>query len=91
MKTPVMGCRVGYIDGKFVANPTKSEMEQSRLDLVMAGTKEAVLMIEGFGDFLTTEEMIFGHRAGKRKSREPRKRLKRGPKKLGKRRWVEIC
>ena len=84
MKTPVMGCRVGYIDGKFVANPTKSEMEQSRLDLVMAGTKEAVLMIEGFGDFLTTEEMISGIACGQEEIARAAKEIEAWAKEVGK-------
>ena len=84
MKTPVMGCRVGYIDGKFVANPTKSKMEQSRLDLVMAGTKEAVLMIEGFGDFLTTEEMISGIACGQEEIARAAKEIEAWAKEVGK-------
>ena len=84
MKTPVMGCRVGYIDGKFVANPTKSEMEQSRLDLVMAGTKEAVLMIEGVGDFLTTEEMISGIACGQEEIARAAKEIEAWAKEVGK-------
>ena len=41
---PVGASRVGYIDGKYVLNPSKAELEKSKLDLVVAGTKEAVLM-----------------------------------------------
>lgn len=52
------GCRVGLIDGAFVVNPTVAQMEVSRLDLVIAGTRDAVLMIEGFCYFLTEEEML---------------------------------
>jgi polyribonucleotide nucleotidyltransferase len=59
MKSAVAGVRVGLVAGKgFVVNPTVNEMEESRLDLVMAGTKDAVLMIEGFCDFLTEEQML---------------------------------
>ena len=59
MKRAVAGVRVGLIPERgFVVNPTVEEMENSRLDLVMAGTSEAVLMIEGFCDFLTESEMI---------------------------------
>jgi len=43
---PVGACRIGLIDGKLVANPTKTEMENSDLDLVVAGTKERVMMVE---------------------------------------------
>lgn len=58
LKNVVAGARVGLLNGEFVVNPTVSETEESSLDLVMAGTKDAVLMIEGFCDFLTEEEML---------------------------------
>jgi polyribonucleotide nucleotidyltransferase len=49
---------VGMVNGRFIVNPTVKEQEASRLDLVMAGTAEAILMIEGFCDFLTDEQML---------------------------------
>ena len=60
LKKPVCGVRVGLLPGSNepVVNPTSEQMKTSRLDLVLAGTDEAVLMIEGFCDFLTTEEML---------------------------------
>jgi polyribonucleotide nucleotidyltransferase len=59
MKRAVTGVRVGLLPERgFVVNPSVSDMEHSRLDLVMAGTSEAVLMIEGFCDFLTESEML---------------------------------
>ncbi len=62
---PVGASRVGYIDGKYVLNPSKSELEKSKLDLVVAGTKDAVLMVESEASGLTEEEMLsavkFGH------------------------------
>lgn len=54
----VAGARVGLIDGQLVLNPTTSQMKESTLDLVMAGTKRAVLMIEGFADFLPEETLL---------------------------------
>jgi polyribonucleotide nucleotidyltransferase len=62
---PVGASRVGYIDGKYVLNPSKTELEKSKLDLVVAGTKDAVLMVESEASGLTEEEMLnavkFGH------------------------------
>jgi len=62
---PVGASRVGYIDGKYVLNPSKDELEKSKLDLVVAGTKDAVLMVESEASGLTEEEMLnavkFGH------------------------------
>lgn len=64
---PVAGVRVGMIDGKFVINPTQEHMKKSKLDLMIAGTDDAVLMIEGFCDFLTEEQVLeaiaVGHKA----------------------------
>ena len=62
---PVGASRVGFIDGKYVLNPSKKELEKSKLDLVVAGTKDAVLMVESEANGLTEEEMLnavkFGH------------------------------
>lgn len=55
---PIAGVRVGFINNQFVINPTMSQMENSKLDLMMAGTEDAVLMIEGFADFLTEQEVL---------------------------------
>ncbi|TAA40368.1 polyribonucleotide nucleotidyltransferase [Corallincola spongiicola] len=61
-----IGCaRVGYIDGEFVLNPLESELANSKLDLVVAGTESAVLMVESEADVLSEEVMleavVYGH------------------------------
>ena len=62
---PVGASRVGFIDGKYVLNPSKADLEKSKLDLVVAGTRDAVLMVESETSGLTEEEMLnavkFGH------------------------------
>ena len=62
---PVGASRVGFIEGKYVLNPSKQELENSKLDLIVAGTKDAVLMVESEANGLTEEEMLnavkFGH------------------------------
>ena len=62
---PIGASRVGYIKGKYVLNPSKEELKDSKLDLVVAGTKDAVLMVESEASGLTEEEMLnavkFGH------------------------------
>jgi polyribonucleotide nucleotidyltransferase len=64
---PVAAVRVGLVEDQFVINPTAKQMTDSKLDLMLAGTHEAILMIEGYCDFLTKEEVIaaieFGHKA----------------------------
>ena len=64
---PVGAARVGYVDGAYVLNPTTGERETSRLDLVLAGTVEGVLMVESEAHELSEEIMLgavtFGHAA----------------------------
>ena len=62
---PIGGARVGYIDGKYILNPTTSQLATSQLDLVVAGTAEGVLMVESEAAGLNEEVMLgavtFGH------------------------------
>ncbi|MDR1935502.1 MAG: polyribonucleotide nucleotidyltransferase [Candidatus Accumulibacter sp.] len=62
---PIGAARVGYIDGQYVLNPTLTQLKDSRLDLVVAGTQRAVLMVESEADVLPEEVMlgavVFGH------------------------------
>ncbi|MBI3508676.1 MAG: polyribonucleotide nucleotidyltransferase [Chlamydiia bacterium] len=55
---PIGAVRVGMIGEQLLINPSVEEMKQSRLDLIVAGTEDAVLMIEGFCDFLTEDQVI---------------------------------
>jgi len=55
---PIAASRVGLIDGEFVLNPTYQELEGSKLDLIVAGTRDAVLMIESEAKELSEEQMI---------------------------------
>ncbi len=61
----VAGVRVGYIEGEYVINPTKDQLADSRMDLIVAGTRSAVVMVEGGADNLSEEEVMegifFGH------------------------------
>ncbi|QQR69462.1 MAG: polyribonucleotide nucleotidyltransferase [Alphaproteobacteria bacterium] len=62
---PIAACRVGHVDGAFVLNPTLAQIPQSKLDLIVAGTTEGVLMVESEAHELTEEMMLeavtFGH------------------------------
>jgi len=62
---PIGGARVGYIDGKYILNPSATELKQSKLDLMVAGTAKAVLMVESSAHQLSEQVMldavIFGH------------------------------
>jgi polyribonucleotide nucleotidyltransferase len=55
---PLASVRLGQVDGKFVPFPTQDELEVSTLDLIVSGTMDAVLMIEGFGRELPEKEMV---------------------------------
>ena len=67
---PIAGVNVGYIDGKYVINPTLEQKEVSRLDLEVAGHKDAVNMVEAGASEITEQEMLeaifFGHEEIKR-------------------------
>ena len=62
---PVAASKVGFEDGQFILNPTKEVLQNSGLELVVAGTKDAVLMVESQANGLTEEQMLsavkFGH------------------------------
>ena len=62
---PIAGVRVGYVDGQYVLNPSKEELTRSRLDLIVAGSRNAVVMVEGGADNLSEDEVLsgvyFGH------------------------------
>ncbi len=63
---PIGGARVGVVEGEFVLNPTPGQLESSELDMVIAGTADAVLMVESEARVLSEEQMLgavmFGHR-----------------------------
>jgi hypothetical protein len=64
---PIGAVRVGRIDGEFVINPTYSDLERSELDLVVSGTRDAIMMVEAGAKLLPedimAEAILFGHRA----------------------------
>ena len=62
---PIAASRVGYKDGKYLLNPSIDELKESKLDLVVAGTKDAVLMVEsetsGLSEKIMLDAVKFGH------------------------------
>ncbi len=65
---PIGAARVGYINGEYVLNPGKTQLAESKMDLIVAGTEAAVLMVESEADQLSEEVMlggvVFGHEQG---------------------------
>jgi len=66
---PIGAARVGYVDGQYLLNPSKEQLAQSQMDLVVAGTESAVLMVESEAQQLSEDLMlgavVFGHEQGK--------------------------
>jgi polyribonucleotide nucleotidyltransferase len=66
---PIGAARVGYVNGEYVLNPGPSELANSKMDLIVAGTEAAVLMVESEADQLTEEVMlggiVYGHEQGR--------------------------
>lgn len=64
---PIAGVRVGRIQGQWVANPTVSQLKESDVNLIVAGSREGVVMVEGGGQEISEEELLeaifFGHRS----------------------------
>ena len=62
---PTASVVVGYVDGKYIINPTPAEREKSKLHLSLAGTKDAIMMVEAGANFISEKEMLdailFGH------------------------------
>jgi polyribonucleotide nucleotidyltransferase len=57
---PVAGGRIGLVDGEYVLNPTVSELEKSSMDIVVACTRQAIVMVEGRADELSEDEILSG-------------------------------
>ncbi|PYN02798.1 MAG: polyribonucleotide nucleotidyltransferase [Candidatus Rokuibacteriota bacterium] len=85
---PIGAVRVGLVDGKLIANPTTTQQKESPLELVIAATEEAVLMVESGASEIPEETMLeaiaFGHKECKRLARAQRDLVQRA----GKPRWA---
>lgn len=64
---PIAAVRVGRVEGEFIANPTIEQMELSDIEIVVAGSRDAIMMVEGEADLVSEDEMLeavfFGHRS----------------------------
>ena len=64
---PIAAVRVGRIDGELIANPTHAQRAESDLDMIVAGSRDAIIMVEGEADFVSEADMLealfFGHQA----------------------------
>jgi len=85
---PVGASRVGYINDKFVLNPSKEEIEKSKLDLVVAGTKDAVLMVESEASGLSEKVMLDAVKFGHEKFVPVIEAIEKLVKDCGKEQWI---
>jgi len=84
---PIAASRVGFINNEYVLNPTKEQLLESKLDLVVAGTKDAVLMVESETSGLTEKQMLDAVKFGHEKFISVIKAIESLAKKCGKNAW----
>jgi len=85
---PVAASRVGYINNEYVLNPSKEQLKESKLDLVVAGTKDAVLMVESEASGLTEGQMLDAVKFGHEKFAPIIKAIENLKKKCAKEEWI---
>ena len=85
---PIGAARVGYLDGKYILNPTASQLADSGLDLVVAGTEEGVLMVESEASGLDEETMLGAVMFGHEQMQNAIKAIKELAAQAGKPRWT---
>ena len=86
-KGPIAASRVGYINEKYILNPSKEQSKESKLDLVVAGTKDAVLMVESEASGLTEKQMLDAVKFGHEKFGPVIKAIESLKKKCSKKEW----
>jgi len=84
---PVAASRVGYINDKYVLNPSKEQLKESKLNLVVAGTKDAVLMVESEASGLNEKQMLDAVKFGHENFSPVIKAIENLKKKCGKEEW----
>ena len=84
---PVAASRVGYINDKYVLNPSKEQLKESKLNLVVAGTKDAVLMVESEASGLNEKQMLDAVKFGHENFSPVIKSIENLKKKCGKEEW----
>lgn len=84
---PIGAVRVGMVGDTFIINPTVEEQKASRLDLILAGTDDAILMIEGYADFLTEEQFLDAIEEGHQAIQKICEGLSDWQKEIGQKKW----
>ena len=63
---PIGACRLGYMDGEFLVNPTYNQISGGDLDLIVAGTRDAVIMVEAGAGEISEEQLLEAMSLGRR-------------------------
>ena len=85
---PIAASRVGYIKNEYVLNPSKDQLKESKLDLVVAGTKDAVLMVDSETSGLSEKQMLDAVKFGHEKIIPVIKAIESLAKKCAKEAWI---
>jgi polyribonucleotide nucleotidyltransferase len=88
---PIGAARVGYLDGKYVLNPTATQLIESKLDLVVAGTQEGVLMVESEAEGLNEETMLGAVMFGHEQMQVAIKAINELAREAGKPKWIWVA
>ena len=85
---PVGACNVGYIDGDFVINPSYEELSNSEIDLTVAGTEDAIMMVEAGANIVSEEKLLEALKIAQDQNKEIVNVIKKIQSELGKEKWV---
>jgi polyribonucleotide nucleotidyltransferase len=88
---PIGAARVGYVDGKYILNPSATQLTASKLDLVVAGTEEGVLMVESEAEGLNEEVMLGAVMFGHEQMQAAIKAINELTKEAGKPKWAWVA
>jgi polyribonucleotide nucleotidyltransferase len=85
---PVGACNVGYVDGDFVINPSYEELSDSEIDLTVAGTEDAIMMVEAGAKIVSEEKLLEALRIAQDQNKEIVKVIKKIQSEFGKEKWI---
>ena len=85
---PIGACRIGYVDGELIVNPTYEQREQSTLDLVVAGTSDAIMMVEAGAQEVSEEVLVDALKLSQEVNGEIVDLIRKMQAEVGKEKWV---
>lgn len=88
---PIGACRIGHINGELIVNPTHEQMEESALDLIVAGTGEAIMMVEAGAEEISERVMVDALRLAQEVNGEIVELIRKVQGKVGKKKWEVVA